>query len=251
MAPGVDNTSRNRFDSNMFHIHQYQYQQQDSARTRQARSQSVSHQPEYNIDTFSASPGIGNGDSYILHKGAAPSNPGMETHNLPNPYQQGIGIDRPHSAGASLYSPVATLDAAALDVLNSSSSALLYEERKYVALETGKNRDNDWDGTSLKPASNSSQTSHATKRDELEGKLEHEVSGKFRFNEGMVLSTQGRDLGSNGIYLDTINQKYPPQLQDSPAMCPASAISITSRYAGSVSRSEDLCGLIAPLPNQR
>ena len=222
MAPGVDNTSRNRFDSNMFHIHQYQYQQQDSARTRQARSQSVSHQPEYNIDTFSASPGIGNGDSPLAL-----------------------------AAGASLYSPVATLDAAALDVLNSSSSALLYEERKYVALETGKNRDNDWDGTSLKPASNSSQTSHATKRDELEGKLEHEVSGKFRFNEGMVLSTQGRDLGSNGIYLDTINQKYPPQLQDSPAMCPASAISITSRYAGSVSRSEDLCGLIAPLPNQR
>jgi hypothetical protein len=240
----------------MFHIHQHQYQyqqqdQQEPPRIRQARSRSVSHQVDYSIDTFSALPVIGNEDNYVLHKGAASGNPVMESHHSLNPYQQGVSIERPHSAGASLYSPVTTLDASALDVLNDSSSALLYEERKNMIFEPRKNCDHGWGGPSLEPGNNISQTSNAAKRDETKGELAHEADSKICFAEGMMPGNQGRVLISNDINLDGINQKYPPQLQDSPAMCPASAVSVTSRYAGSACRSEGLCDLIAPLPNQR
>lgn len=230
------------------HYHHHHYHQQKEY-THQSRSRSVSHQGNYKLETISPSSGTSLEDKYEFHRDGCPRSLKFCNDHPLDSVRQRLSIDRPRSADASLYSPTATLG-----LTNSKDSNLIHERCNGRVFWDSANCDSSYDDNALGSMRNSTRKRYLNPRSKTMGAFAREFDTKIKLSEkhGTVPHACGcNQCTGNPFLLDDSNCEYISQLQKSPVLYPTSASTATSRYAGSVSRSEDADDLIALLPNQR
>lgn len=252
MASGLGQPDGTRIKTNMsrthhHHYHHHHYHQQKEY-THQSRSRSVSHQGNYKLETISPSSGTSFEDKYEFHRDECPRSLKFGKDHPLDSVRQRLSIDRPRSADASLYSPTAPLGLA-----NGKDRNLVHERCNGRMLWDPVNCDSSCDDNVLESMRNSTQKRYLNPRSKTMGAFAREFDTKIKLSEKNcpVPHPCGCNQCTENSFLDDSNCEYISHLQKSPVLYPTSASTITSRYAGSVSRSVDADDLIALLPNQR